>query len=99
MTKRVFILMMIAASCTLTMFGCATVSTIEHMNGRSSLVYSGTKLNFEALAGKTGLPHKYNAKPPQYPILDIPGSFVLDTLLIPYTLGQNMENWLHTKGI
>ena len=49
-------------------------------------MYSGTRLDYSAVTeNREGL-GKFKAEAPRYPLLDIPFSVVLDTVLLPVTL-------------
>ena len=53
----------------------------------SPKVYSGTRLNISAMQRDAYGVAKFNVEPPQYPLVDLPFSFVLDTvILLPITL-------------
>lgn len=67
--------------------GCATYQTISVAKyGTSSpRVYSGTRLNIHAISGNHYALRKFNVAPPTYPLLDLPASFALDTLILPMT--------------
>ena len=68
--------------------GCATYKTISTVQyGDSSpVIYSGTRLNMCAIAKNDYALKKFNTAPPQYPVLDLPMSFALDTLILPMTV-------------
>ena len=67
--------------------GCATYKTISvaKYGSSSPRVYSGTRLNFHAISDNRYALKKFDVAPPEYPILDLPTSFALDTLLLPMT--------------
>jgi uncharacterized protein YceK len=48
-------------------------------------VYSGTRLNAHAISGNQVALKKYHVEPPEHPNLDLPASFVLDTVIFPLT--------------
>lgn len=70
--------------------GCATYQTISvAKHGTSSpRVYSGTRLNIHAISGNRYALKKFNVAPPRYPLLDLPASFALDTLIFPITVSS-----------
>ena len=67
--------------------GCATYKTISVVKyGNSSpRIYSGTRLNIHAISDNHYALKKFNVEPPKYPMLDLPASFALDTLILPMT--------------
>jgi uncharacterized protein YceK len=69
----------------LNLTGCATYRTISATKAGSPKVYSGTRLNINAIThDKTGI-LKFNVDPPAYPWIDIPFSIFLDTMIFPLT--------------
>jgi uncharacterized protein YceK len=67
--------------------GCATVQTMAHTELGSPKVYSGTRLNISAIRHDASGVDRFKVEPPQHPLIDLPFSFVLDTvLLFPVTL-------------
>ena len=67
--------------------GCATVATIQSVDERSARVFSGTRLDFLAIAGLPIPPRSFRVDPPPYPWLDLPFSLALDILVLPLTFG------------
>ncbi|SFK14887.1 Uncharacterized conserved protein YceK [Nitrosomonas aestuarii] len=67
--------------------GCATYKTISIVKygSTSPRIYSGTRLNIYAISGNHYALKKFDVEPPKCPILDLPASFVLDTLILPMT--------------
>lgn len=67
--------------------GCATYKTISAVKYGSSSprIYSGTRLNIHAILDNRYAMKKFDVAPPEYPILDLPASFALDTLMLPMT--------------
>lgn len=67
--------------------GCATYKTISvtKYGSSSPRIYSGTRLNIHAILDNRYALKKFEAAPPEYPILDLPASFALDTLFLPMT--------------
>lgn len=67
--------------------GCATIRTVPELASYGSpKVYSGTRLDYNAATeNREGLA-KFRAKAPRYPLIDIPFSVVLDTVLLLVTL-------------
>jgi uncharacterized protein YceK len=66
--------------------GCATLTTMSHVTRESPLVYSGTRLDIHASAGNENTlriyREKYGVEPPEYSKLDLPFSFLLDTIIL-----------------
>ena len=70
-----------------TVSGCATVQTMSKAELGSPKVYSGTRLNINAIRHDVSGVSKFKVEQPQYPLIDLPFSFVLDTvILFPITL-------------
>lgn len=63
--------------------GCATVSTLDAAKPGAPVVYAGTRLDIYALQGGCCAKDRFGAEAPSYPGLDLPGSALLDTLLLP----------------
>lgn len=70
----------------ITLSGCATYTSVETAQRGERLLFSGTRLDSCALTDNQVCLKTFNTKPPQYPLLDLPASFILDTILLPYTL-------------
>jgi uncharacterized protein YceK len=66
--------------------GCATVSTLDAAKPGAPVVYAGTRLDLYALQGGCCAKDRYGAEAPSYPGLDLPGSALLDTLLLPLSV-------------
>ena len=66
--------------------GCATVRTLDAAKPGAPLVYSGTRLDLYALQGGCCAMDRFGAEAPRYPGLDLPGSLLLDTLLLPLSV-------------
>ncbi|MDD2046950.1 YceK/YidQ family lipoprotein [Pseudomonas putida] len=66
--------------------GCATVRTLDAAKPGAPLVYSGTRLDWYALQGGCCAMDRFGAEAPQYPGLDLPGSALLDTVLLPLSV-------------
>jgi len=65
--------------------GCATYSTISEAKPGSPKIYSGTRLDVHAIEGNEFAQLKFKVDPPQHPALDLPFSFILDTIMLPLT--------------
>ena len=65
--------------------GCATYRSIDSATFGTPKVYSGTRLDIAGL-GWSGERHRFLVEPPIWPGLDLPLSFVGDTILLPLAL-------------
>ncbi|AIZ34334.1 YceK/YidQ family lipoprotein [Pseudomonas sp. K1(2024)] len=63
--------------------GCATVRTLDANQPGAPVVYAGTRLDLYAIDGGCCAKDRFGAEAPAYPRLDLPGSMLLDTLLLP----------------
>jgi uncharacterized protein YceK len=63
--------------------GCATYRTISEVEPGGPMVFSGTRLDIEAISGDDIGIRKFKATPPPYPLLDLPFSVVADTAIFP----------------
>ncbi|MGE7993046.1 YceK/YidQ family lipoprotein [Pseudomonas sp. NPDC089554] len=63
--------------------GCATVRTLDAAKPGAPVVYAGTRLNLYVMNGGCCPQDRFGAEAPAYPGLDLPGSALLDTLLLP----------------
>ncbi|MEE4693035.1 YceK/YidQ family lipoprotein [Pseudomonas alliivorans] len=70
----------------LVMTGCATARTLNAAEPGAPVVYAGTRLNLYALQGGCCATDRFGAEAPSYPGLDLPGSALLDTLLLPLSV-------------
>lgn len=70
----------------LAMTGCATARTLSAAKPGAPLVYAGTRLDLYAMQGGCCAMDRFGAQAPSYPGLDLPGSALLDTLLLPLSL-------------
>ncbi|PWE39735.1 YceK/YidQ family lipoprotein [Pseudomonas prosekii] len=66
--------------------GCATARTLDAAKPGAPVVYSGTRLDLYAMNGGCCAMDRFGAEAPSYPGLDLPGSALLDTLLLPLSL-------------
>jgi uncharacterized protein YceK len=66
--------------------GCATVRTVPSLaTPEQPKIYSGTRLDFHAISKNEEALKRFNAKSPEYPLVDIPFSALLDTFMLPLT--------------
>ena len=66
--------------------GCATVRTLDVNKPGAPVVYAGTRLDLYVINGGCCPKDHFGAQAPTYPRLDLPGSMLLDTLLLPLSL-------------
>ncbi|MCI0911864.1 MULTISPECIES: YceK/YidQ family lipoprotein [Pseudomonas] len=66
--------------------GCATVRTLDANKPGAPVVYAGTRLDLYVINGGCCPEDHFGAQAPAYPRLDLPGSMLLDTLLLPLSL-------------
>ncbi len=66
--------------------GCSTVRTLDANQPGAPVVYSGTRLDLYAINGGCCEKDRFGATAPKYPMLDLPGSALLDTLLLPLSI-------------
>jgi uncharacterized protein YceK len=66
--------------------GCATVRTLDANKPGAPVVYAGTRLDLYVINGGCCPKDHFGAQAPAYPRLDLPGSMLLDTLLLPLWL-------------
>jgi len=77
--------LLLAASLALVclMQGCATYNTISEARPGSPKIYSGTRLDVIAIQGDEHAQAKFKADAPKHPLLDLPLSILLDTIVLP----------------
>lgn len=83
---RAICVLVFALLAMLFMTGCATYKTISSADTNSAKVFSGTRLDVMAMTGTSPHTRKFKVGPPEYPVLDLPFSVVLDTMIFPSTL-------------
>lgn len=67
--------------------GCASVTTLDDAaRVGTPKIYSGTRLDVHAAAGNRVALRRFPVPAPCYPLLDLPFSFVVDTLVLPLTV-------------
>ncbi|MBI6898844.1 MULTISPECIES: YceK/YidQ family lipoprotein [Pseudomonas] len=66
--------------------GCATVRTLDANKPGAPVVYAGTRLDLYVINGGCCPEDRFGAEAPAYPGLDLPGSALLDTVLLPLSL-------------
>ncbi|MBA1147200.1 YceK/YidQ family lipoprotein [Ectothiorhodospiraceae bacterium WFHF3C12] len=77
----------LALSAALLLCGCASISTLDDaaLVGTPK-IYSGTRLDLHAIAGDSVALRRFPVAPPRFPLIDLPFSFALDTLVLPLTV-------------
>ncbi|RLU09383.1 YceK/YidQ family lipoprotein [Pseudomonas prosekii] len=78
--------LLVAVLLVLQLSGCATARTLDAAKPGAPVVYSGTRLDLYAMNGGCCAMDRFGAEAPSYPGLDLPGSALLDTLLLPLSL-------------
>lgn len=89
------------AACSLALLslsGCATVRTLDAAKPGAPVVYAGTRLDWYAINGGCCPLDRFGAEAPRYPGLDLPGSALLDTLLLPFSLATALGVSLGVSG-
>jgi len=66
--------------------GCATYRTISAAEQGSPKVFSGTRLDVNAILGDEVALRKFKADPPRYPLVDLPWSIGFDIVVLPLTV-------------
>ena len=89
-------LLLVALALILT--GCATARTLNAAKPGAPLVYAGTRLDLYAMQGGCCAMDRFGAQAPSYPGLDLPGSALLDTLLLPLSLIAAMGGYVQATG-
>ncbi|MCJ8169834.1 YceK/YidQ family lipoprotein [Atopomonas sediminilitoris] len=87
-----------ALALALTLNGCASVSTLNASKEGAPLIYSGTRLDWYSLNGGCCPVDRFGVEPPSYPALDLPGSLLLDTLLLPLAIAAELGIGLVVHG-
>jgi uncharacterized protein YceK len=70
--------------------GCATFRTLSTFDPERPMIYSGTRLDWNVTVGDESWPRKFGVAPPRYPIIDLPFSFVLDTVMLLATINAEI---------
>ena len=74
--------------------GCATFKSINVAAllplYERILIYSGTRLDWAAITENDAAISKLKATPPSYPLVDLPLSFALDTILLPLSVSAEI---------
>ncbi len=86
--SKVLAIIIVISTFVLLSNGCATYRTISAVTYGSPRVYSGTRLNINAISDNHVALKKFDVAPPEHPGLDLPASFVFDTVMLPLTLAS-----------
>ena len=74
--------------------GCATFKSINvaaHLPlYERPLIYSGTRLDWAVITKNDAAISKLKATPPSYPLVDLPFSFALDSILLPLSVSAEI---------
>jgi uncharacterized protein YceK len=77
-----------AGICIIGLSGCATFKTLDadFPLDERLFIYSGTRLDWAALAKNDAALRKFKVAPPRYPLVDLPLSFALDSIFLPLAI-------------
>jgi uncharacterized protein YceK len=89
---------LVAGLALLSLSGCATVRTLDAAKPGTPVVYAGTRLDWYVINGGCCPLDRFGAEAPSYPGLDLPGSALLDTLLLPFSLATALGVNLGVSG-
>ena len=89
---------LLAALLLLQLGGCATVKTLNAAKPDAPLIYAGTRLDWYSLNDGCCPMDRFGAEAPAYPGLDLPGSALLDTLLLPFSIAAELGVGLQVRG-
>lgn len=78
--------------------GCATVRTLDAAKPGAPIIYSGTRLDWYSLNGGCCPLERFGARAPRRAALDLPASFVLDSLLLPFAVAAELGIGLGVRG-
>ncbi|MCP8463968.1 YceK/YidQ family lipoprotein [Pseudomonas sp. ZM23] len=93
MTNKLFVALLL-----LQLGGCATVKTLNAAKPDAPLIYAGTRLDWYSLHGGCCPMDRFGTEAPAYPGLDLPGSALLDTLLLPFSVAAELGVGLQVRG-
>lgn len=78
--------------------GCASVRTLDAAQVDAPIIYSGTRLDWYSLQGGCYPMERFGAQPPKYAAIDLPFSFLLDTLLLPWAVAAELGVGFRVQG-
>lgn len=70
--------------------GCSTITTINNSKIGGPKIFSGTRFNLYAIENDPYGMSKFHTTPPKHPLLDLPGSLMLDILFLPLTCSTSV---------
>lgn len=89
---------LLLALAALQLCGCATVRTLDAAKPGAPVVYAGTRLDQYAIDGGCCPVDRFGAQAPAWPGVDLPASFLLDTLLLPLSVLTVLGVGVQTRG-
>ncbi len=80
------------AICIIGLSGCATFKSLnaEVPLYERVFVYSGTRLDWVALENDEVTIRKFRTEPPNYPLVDLPFSFAMDSVFLPLAISAEI---------
>lgn len=78
--------------------GCASARVLGSNHPDTPLIYGGSRLDWYSLNGGCCPLEHYRVEAPEHPGLDLAGSLLLDTLLLPFTLASELGLGLGVRG-
>ena len=76
----------------LSIVGCGTARTLKPAFENGPHVMSGSRFDILAMQDKSRARVIYGSEPIKYPLLDLPFSFLLDTVLLPLTVSNALAS-------
>ena len=78
--------------CIIGLSGCATFNSLnaDVPLYERVFVYSGTRLDWAALENDNVTIRKLKAEPPNYPLVDLPFSFAMDSVFLPLAISAEI---------
>ena len=85
---RTFKQVLYGAVCIIGLSGCATFKSLDaHVPlDQRIFIYCGTRLDWAALEKNNAAIRKFKVDAPRYPLVDLPLSFVMDSMFLPLAL-------------
>ena len=91
---KLFILLLASAL----LAGCGTLRTLDAAKPGAPIIYSGTRLDWYSLNGGCCPLERFGARAPRHAALDLPASFLLDSLLLPFAVAAELGVGLGVRG-
>ncbi|MCL7461905.1 YceK/YidQ family lipoprotein [Pseudomonas sp. NW5] len=95
---RRLLVLLVLLGLALSLGGCASVRVLDAAQPEAPLIYAGTRLDWYALQGGCCARERFGAEAPAHPGLDLPASLLLDTLLLPLAVAQELGISLLIQG-